>query len=285
MSAVLQEGSVAPASPVAPAAPAVPADQGIESTADQKPELKEAPPNTPDGEKPPEEKHEPLPKGVQKRIDRAVRDKYEAQARTKMLEERLAAIEARQQQPQRQNERQTDAGEPTIDKYDNFDQYVAARSRWEAKQIVETTLAEREKHQAAERETAARQTTVEQWNQRVSKATAEMPDFEEVLASSEVPMTDAMQHAIMESERGPQLAYFLANNPDEATKIARMTPSGAFRTLGMIEERLSKPTERKPTAAPAPLTPIGTTAKVTKDPSSMSQEEFEKWRKSFIAKR
>ena len=112
-----------------------------------------------------------------------------------------------------------------------------------------------------------------------------MPDFEEVLASSEVPMTDVMQHAIMESEIGPKLAYFLANNPDEATKIARMTPSGAFRTLGMIEERLSKPTVRTVISAPAPLTPIGTTARVTKNPSDMSQEEFEKWRKSFIAKR
>lgn len=222
---------------------------------------------------------EPIPKGVQKRIDRAVRQKYEAEARTKMLEERLNAMEARQYQPAA---RQSDDSEPTIDKFDNFDQYVAAKAEYIAKKQIESTLTEREKRQRAEYETAERSKTVESWNKRIAAATVEMPDFEEVLASSDVPMTDPMQQAIMESEVGPKLAYYLANNPDEAEKIAGMSPIAAIRTLGRIEERLlNQKTAVKTTNAPAPITPVGSRAVVKKDPGKMTDAEYAKWRKSI----
>ena len=231
-------------------------------------------------EAPPVEKVEdPIPKGVQKRIDRAVRQKYEAEARAKMLEERVAAMESRQSAPQQQ--RPANDGEPTIDKFDNFDEYVAAKAEYIAKKQIESTLTEREKHQRAAYEAAERTKTADSWNKRIAAATAEMPDFEEVLASSDVPMTAPMQQAIMESDIGPKLAYYLANNPDEAEKIAGMSPIGAIRTLGRIEERLAnaKP-EVKTTNAPPPLKPVGVKAVVTKDPGKMSDAEYEKWRKS-----
>lgn len=232
-------------------------------------------------EVPKEEKVEPpVPKGVQKRIDRAVRQKYEAEARSKMLEERLAHLEARQA-PQAAPK---DEAEPTIENYDNFDQYVAAKAAYIAKRQIESTMTEREQREASVRAQAERQKTVESWNKRVDKFTAKMPDFEEVITSSEVAMTDPMQQAIMESDVGPELAYYLANHPDEATDIARMSPIGAIRTLGRIEERLSKPNV-KTTNAPAPLSKISSASKVSKDPSAMSQAEFEKWRKTVIAAR
>lgn len=226
---------------------------------------------------PPEVKAEdPIPKGVQKRIDRAVRQKYEAEARTKMLEERLAALETRQQPVQRQS----DDSEPTIDKFDNFDQYVAAKAEYIAKKQIESTLTEREKRQKADYEAAERTKTVESWNKRIAAATVEIPDFDEVLASSDVPMTSSMQQAIMESDIGPKLAYYLANNPDEATTIAGMSPIGAIRALGRLEERL---TSQKPvvktTSAPAPISPVTGRASVKKDPGKMTDAEYEKWRK------
>jgi signal recognition particle GTPase len=231
------------------------------------PEVKEEKPEEP-----------PIPKGVQKRIDRAVRQKYEAEARAKMLEERIAAIESRQVAPSRQA---IDESEPTIDKFDNFDQYVAAKAEWIAERKINQTLTEREKRQAAEREATERAKTVDSWNKRIMQATAEMPDFEDVIASSDVPMTSAMQQAIMESDIGPKLAYYLANNQDEAVSIANMSPIGAIRALGRIEERLSsqKPAV-KTTSAPPPIKPVGSRAAVKKDPNSMSDAEYAKWRKS-----
>ena len=220
---------------------------------------------------------DPIPKGVQKRIDRAVREKYEAQTEARMLKERVAALEA-QSQPQR---KVVDTDEPRIDNFNNFDEYVAAKAEYIAGKKIESTLSERDKRQSVERETTERTKTVESWNKRVAAATAEMPDFEEVITSSDVPMTQPMQQAIMESEFGPKLAYYLANHPDEAQDIADMSPIGAIRTLGRIEERLAnaKP-EVKPTDTPPPIKPIGARATVAKDPGKMSDAEYEKWRKS-----
>src|SRR5512133_1364989 len=213
-----------------------PATENEPAQQEQKPETPEAPA---------EKVEPPIPKGVQKRIDRAVRQKYEAEARAKMLEERVAAMEARQA-PQAQK----DDSEPTLDKFDNFDQYVAAKAAYIAKKQIEQTMTEREKRQELERAQTERTKTVESWNRRIEKATAEMPDFDEVVSSSQVPMTEPMQQAIMESDVGPQLAYYLATHPDEALEIAGKSPIGAIRTLGRIEERLSKPAEKKPTSAP-----------------------------------
>lgn len=225
----------------------------------------------------PEVKEDPIPKGVQKRIDRAVREKYEAQTEARMLKERIAALES-YRQPQQKT---VDNDEPKIENFNNFDEYVAAKAEYIADKKINSTLSERDKRQAAERETTERTKTVESWNKRLAAATVEIPDFEDVVASSDVPMTQPMQQAIMESDIGPKLAYYLASNPEEAERIAAMSPIGAIRTLGRIEERLAtaKP-EVKTTNAPAPIKPIGSRATVAKDPGKMSDAEYERWRKS-----
>ena len=253
-----------------------PASNPTNPITDPKPDVAPEKPEVPEVK--PEVQEDPIPKGVQKRIDRAVRQKYEAEARAKMLEERINAMEARQfQQPQQQ--RAIDNSEPKIENYDNFDTYVAAKAEWIASRKIEETLTERERKQQEQRTNYERHQVQTTWAKRVSEATAEMPDFEEVIASSEVPMTEPMQSAIMESDIGPKLAYWLANNPDEASKIAGMSPISAIRALGRIEERLQTQPAKKPTSAPEPIKPVGARATVKKNPGQMSDAEYAKWRK------
>lgn len=236
-------------------------------------EAKEAP-------KPEEKKEDPIPKGVQKRIDRAVREKYEAQAEAKMLKERLDRIEQNLQQNHR-TDRPIDNSEPRIDNFDDFDKYVAAKAEWIASKKINETLQERERRAAEERVAAAHYKAVDGWQQRVEQATAELPDFEEVLSSSDVPMSDFMRDAIIDSDLGPKVAYWLANNPDEAKKIASMSPLATVKAIGRLEERLESQAKapKKPTSAPAPLTPVGGKASVSKDPGKMSDAEYLEWRK------
>ena len=230
--------------------------------------------------KPEEKKEDPIPKGVQKRIDRAVREKYEAQAEAKMLKERLDRIEQNLNQQQRVA-KPIDNSEPRIDNFDDFDQYVAAKAEWIASKKINETLNERERRSAEERAAAAHYQAVDGWNQRLEKATAELPDFKEVIESSDVPMSDFMRDAIVESDLGPKVAYWLANNPEEAKKIASMSPLATVRAIGRIEERLESQAKapKKPTAAPAPLKPVGGKASVQKDPGQMSDAEYLEWRK------
>jgi hypothetical protein len=265
----------APEAPAAPIAPQTERDifQGDARDNVAAPEPAEAKPEEP-----------AVPKGVQKRIDRAVRQKYEAEARTKMLEERLSHLESQQRAPAAAP-LQTDPKEPRIEQYDNFDAYVAAKAAYIAEDRINKTLNEREQRQAAERQTAEAVTSAEQFRKRAEKMTAELPDFEEVVSNSEAPMSPPMRHVIERSDVGPQLAYHFANNPSEAEDIARMQPLDAARAIGRLEERLSKPAEKKPTSAPAPLKPLSGKGTVSKDPADMSQKEFEAWRRAVIKAR
>ena len=213
----------------------------------------------------------PTPEELQKKFDRdaaAQRRKYERDLQTEReqrirLEERLARVAP---------ERESDPGMPTIDKFENFDDYVTAKAEY----IASKTLSEHEKRQAQQRAQAAQQQTVEAWNKRV--AAADIPDFHDIVAASDVPMTSVMQQAIMESENGPKLAYHLAVNPAEAERIAAMTPIGAVRALMLIEEGFKK-TVAVSKATP-PIKPVGSSAGARKDPGSMSDAEYLKWRKA-----
>jgi len=185
------------------------------------------------------------------------------------LEERLAKAEPA---------RPTDPGMPTIDKFDNFDEYVTAKAEY----IASQTLSKHEERQAAEKAKAAQEQTVEGWNKRV--AAADIPDFHDVVAASDVPMTSIMQQAIMESENGPKLAYHLATNPADAERIAGMTPIGAVRALTLIEEGLKKPVAVS--KATPPITPVGSKATSIKSLLDVKDyDEFSKRRAAQIAKR
>ena len=129
-------------------------------------------------------------------------------------------------------------------------------------------------------EAAERTKTAESWSKRITQATAEMPDFEDVIASSQVPMTESMRIAIMESDIGPKVAYYLASNPDEALKIADMSPIAAIRTIGRIEEKLSAPPAQTISKAPPPIKTVTPSSSVKKDPGQMTDAEYAKWRKS-----
>jgi len=105
-----------------------------------------------------------------------------------------------------------------------------------------------------------------------------------VVSESETPLTPTMRQAIMESDAGPKLAYYLASHPDEAEAIAASTPLKAVRALMRIEDSFSV---KQTTSTPAPISPTGsrstTAVKSLTDP--MSQNEFEKRRRAFLAKR
>lgn len=262
----------------------VPEAPEVAATADEElptEDAAEATDDTEAEEKPPEPA---LPKGVQRRIDRAVRQKYEAEARAKMLEERIAYIEQQTQSRQPANNLPQQRQAPNIEQFTNFNDYVTATAEYIADQRIQSTLTERENAQRAANAEAERARTATEWQKRVQQTAAELPDFEDVLGASDLPMTGIMQDAIMESDLGPKLAYHLATNPEEAVRIAQMTPMGQVRALGRLEERLVKaPKTIQATQAPAPIKPASGRTNVSRDPDSMSAEEWVAWRNKQIA--
>jgi hypothetical protein len=103
------------------------------------------------------------------------------------------------------------------------------------------------------------------WASKLKVAQAEFADYDEVMAASELKVSNEVRDALLESDIGPKLAYHLASNPELAQRIQGMTVTGALRTIGRLEATLEKPPEKKPEPAPEkpavkrpppPVTPI-----------------------------
>jgi len=177
----------------------------------------------------------------------------ERQARVD-LEQRLAALE-QQRQPQQVSFVDQ---EPQPSQFADAFEYAKALAEFS----TEKALAERDRQVAQAREQEAQQKIIQSWAQKVQDAKAELPDFDDLVASSDVVVNNAVRDAILESDVGPRILYHLAENNDLAKKIASLSPNAALREIGRLEAKFEAKPETKQTApvvrskAPAPIQPI-----------------------------
>jgi len=176
----------------------------------------------------------------------------ERQARVD-LEQRLAALE-QQRQPQASYVDQ----EPQPSQFADAFEYAKALAEFS----TEKALAERDRQVEQAREQEAQQKIIQSWAQKVQDAKAELPDFDDLVASSDVVVNNAVRDAILESDVGPRILYHLAENNDLAKRIASLSPNAALREIGKLEAKFEAKPETKQTApvvrskAPAPIQPI-----------------------------
>jgi hypothetical protein len=174
----------------------------------------------------------------------------ERQARVE-LEQRLAALEQQRQPQQAVN---VDA-EPQPSQFSDAFEYAKALAEYS----TEKALAERDRQVAMAREQEAQQKIIQSWAQKVQAAKAELPDFDDLVASSDVVVNNAVRDAILESDVGPRILYHLAENNDLAKKIAGLSPNAALREIGKLEARFEKTEQTAPVVrskAPTPIQPI-----------------------------
>lgn len=151
----------------------------------------------------------------------------------------------------------------------------------EAKNQYNIRLALREERQAelnaarVQAEQEAHRERVEAYNERLSEVKGKLPDFDKVMSSArDIQIRDDIRDSIMESDKGPQLAYYFAKNPDALDSLNEMSPLKAAKELGKIEARLYIPKSKTVSKAPAPNESLKGGASPVKDLSSMSMEEY-----------
>jgi chromosome segregation ATPase len=141
---------------------------------------------------------------------------------------------------------------------------------------------------------AQRQQVINTWAQRVEATKSEMPDFEAMVGSSDIAVSNEVRDAIFESEVGPKILYHLAENPEIAEKLQGMTLTRALATIGKLEAQFEKKTEpQKNTVtakskAPAPINPIKASAAgpVTElDSNRQFHGSYQAWKAARIAGR
>ena len=218
--------------------------------------------------------HEPdpakLPKGVQKRIDKLTRQRYELEAR---LRERDAIIS--------ENERKAQASQPDPDpsQFDTWEQYLDAKVEFEAGKKIR----EIEQQRAIQQKNAER---FANFNERAAAIRQANPDYDAVLQSAAVNVSNAVMETILESDDGPAVAYHLAKNPTELYRLNAMSERQQVLELGRISARLSaKAPERKVTQAPPPAPAVKATGSGSKSVSDMTDKEYADFRKRQDAQR
>ena len=157
---------------------------------------------------------------------------------------------------------------PQASQFQDAFEYAEALAEWSA----EKALVERDKQEQQRKIEVERQEVIKSWTSKLEKAKAELPDFDEMVASSQVQVRDEVRDAILESDVGPQILYQLASDDELALKISTMPVNKALKELGKLEvqfERKEAPAEVKsePVArskAPAPIKPL-TAGKGTQD--------------------
>jgi hypothetical protein len=160
----------------------------------------------------------------------------------------------------------------------SFDQQQAAQMR----QAVRSERAEELAREAQIREQEATRVRAQMFEDRVAAVREQIPEIAAAVDDPSLPVSEIGARFIMESEQGPQVAYYLSQNRDEATRIARMDPLSQAYHLGKIEARINAaPRARKTSTAPAPVpTVAGGARSGTKDPGAMNMEEYVAWRRS-----
>ena len=169
--------------------------------------------------------------------------------------------------------------QPVMDprQYENlsFDEQQAAQVR----QAVRAERADELAQEANYREQEAARVRAEMFQQRLRDVAGQIPNIEQVITDPTLPVSAVGARFIQESERGPQVAFFLSKNRAEAARIASLDPVSQAFELGRLEQRVSSaPTTRKVSQAPAPVPKVAGGANAgAKDPSSMSMAEYAEW--------
>ncbi len=196
-----------------------------------------------------------------RKLDKAYRQRAEAQARADLLERQLNEFkqaQSVQQQPKVE-------GEPTLAQFD-YDPEKYAQSKAEfAKTQVQKEIETRQRTEYQKQET---QRLLSSWEEKVARAEDKYDDFETIVG--ELQPTTPFIAALMEADNGEDIAYHLGKNPKEAERIAKLPPLAQVREIGKLEAKLSsKPDEPKtPSKAPAPITPLTGAAQPVSDPLS-----------------
>jgi len=172
------------------------------------------------------------------------------------LEARLQALEG-QQSNKKTNEVNT---KPQPDDFPDAFKYAEALAEWSANEAV----ARRDRELRQQQEQAKQQEVLKTWQEKLDAVKAEVPDYEDMIASSTVAVSDAVRDAILESDVGPRILYELASDDELGAKIANLSTAQALKMIGKLEAKFEVQAEEsaksKPVAvksnAPKPINPI-----------------------------
>jgi hypothetical protein len=170
-------------------------------------------------------------------------------------------------------------GKPVRENYSDDVAFVEDLAGWKADQQFAKRMEVQQQDFQKQSHARSIEEAKQNYEKRAEAIRVTNPDFDELVRDPDLNINESMAVAIALSENGPKLALYLAKNPGEADRIARLNPALAQMELGRLDAKISAPTAKTISTAPKPLTAVQSTKAIVADLTNLSQEEYEKARR------
>ena len=225
------------------------------------------------------------PNPVQERINKLVRERYEAKQETAALEARLKVLESNQPKPSKPGEAAKAPQEHEYEDYNDFQNaqanHIAAVAADAAYERLAVETRESEELKRASNQQATQLSKKQAFDQNLDTKRANFEDFEDVAYGHQF-INETMASRIFDMEKGHEVAYHLGSNLEEAEKIFAMSEIDQAVALDRLERQVTALAPRLVSGAPDTITPISGAESAQKSPEDMGDEEWRTWRYAQI---
>jgi hypothetical protein len=223
-----------------------------------------------------EEHDEPKHKrkdSVQKRINELTAEKWAEKREKEQLARELDEIRQQMYRPQQPQQA------PTLEQYgydtEAYQQAVFQYAQAKTQEQAQAYFEKQREQEAQFREQKRFESLMQDHGAREARYIKQVPDYNEAVEYlvSNIQFTKDLVEVIGESDKSPEILYYLATNFDEAASIADMPAHRAAAHIARLEAKLANKQPKPVTKAPPPAPTLGGTTDVKKSIENMTTAE------------
>lgn len=222
---------------------------------------------------------------LERRFSELTKQREQARQEAEAERQQRQALEARLQALEQQAAPQKPSVdvEPQPGQFQDAFEYAKALAEYS----TEKALRERDIAEANRKANEERQKVIQSWTQKLEKVKADLPDYDDMVSTANVVVSDEIRDSILESDVGPRILYHLAEDLEYAQKLAAMPTRKALVELGKLEKLYERKEPEKETVvksnAPAPVRSLKATGGVADIPINTNGEfhgTYQAWKEA-----
>lgn len=214
--------------------------------------------------------------GFQDRVDELTKARREAEREAAYWKARAMVPEVGQAPAQKDPNQP-----PSPENFSTQEEYIEALTDYK----LDQKLHQRERQQKQAEEINQKASS---WDSRLSDARRDIPDYDEVVNSADIPVANHVVELLMEHDQGAKIVHHLAKNTDLVDKLNGLSSAKAAFEIAQIAQQFVKSEttdtapvkERNLSKAPPPAKTIGQGRSTTPNLSDMSMEDYVKQRRT-----
>lgn len=215
------------------------------------------------------------PNGLQNRIDELTRARRAAEREVEYWKARANPGDDTAQNPAQP----AVAKPPVRENFESDEAFEDARIDYRVSQRIATEKAEEatKTHKETSEALAKEQATA--WQAHLSSVKETIPDFDEVVDNSDLKVLPHVAQLMMDHDRGGELMYHFAKNPEALEELNGMTATKAAFKIHDIATSIHAPEkpavlEKPTTKAPAPVRPLGSGRSTVTQLADMPMDDY-----------